>query len=254
MSAIHNSAATAHPTMTAVSIRLSRASATMRVRPSVAAAAAAPPSASVNMVRINVPLRRRRRSRCPVPGNTVDAAAARSACARLGEVLGVRCPALIVLGTGLVKGNAADTSSWMPALRNHQTCFGKAPEMATGDRGFFSAANERDAQQLGVKKVALPARGHLSAKRTQQQKQRWFRRALRWRAGIEATLSTLKHPFSMLRATYKAETGFQRHVGWSVITKNLVCIARWQERRTKKRRSSDGQAQGIIRPAAQATE
>jgi hypothetical protein len=48
-----------------------------------------------------------------------------------------------------------------------------------GDRGFFSAENEREAEALGVKKVALPARGRLSAKRAKQQKQRWFRRALR---------------------------------------------------------------------------
>jgi hypothetical protein len=59
---------------------------------------------------------------------------------------------------------------------------------------IFSAKNEREAEALGVKKVALPARGRPSAKRAQQQKQRWFRRGLRWRAGIEATMSTLKHP------------------------------------------------------------
>ena len=100
-----------------------------------------------------------------------------------------------------------------------------------GDRGFFSAKNEREAEALGVKKVALPARGRLSAKRAQQQKQRWFRRALRWRAGIEATMSTLKHPFSMARATYKGGHGFERYVGWCVITKNLFSIARYQQRR-----------------------
>ena len=71
----------------------------------------------------------------------------------------------------------------------------------------------------------------LSTKRAQQQKQRWFRRALRWRAGCEATISTLKHPFSMRRATYKGEPGFQRYVGWCVITKNLFSIARYQARR-----------------------
>jgi hypothetical protein len=103
--------------------------------------------------------------------------------------------------------------------------------MATGDRGFFSAKNERTAQELGVKKVALPARGRLSFKRVKQQKQRWFRRALRWRAGCEATISTLKHPFSMLRASYKGNPGFQRYVGWCVITKNLFSIARYRERR-----------------------
>jgi transposase, IS5 family len=137
----------------------------------------------------------------------------------------------IVSGYQVLSGNPADSTSWMPALEQHQARFGRVPEMATGDRGFFSAKNEREAEALGVKKVALPARGRLSAKRAKQQKQRWFRRALRWRAGIEATMSTLKHPFSMARATYKGDRGFQRYVGWCVITKNLFSIARYQQRR-----------------------
>jgi IS5 family transposase len=137
----------------------------------------------------------------------------------------------IVSGYQVLVGNPDDSTSWMPALEQHQASFGRVPEMAAGDRGFFSAKNEREAEALGVKKVALPARGRLSAKRAKQQKQRWFRRALRWRAGIEATMSTLKHPFSMARATYKGGHGFERHVGWCVITKNLFSIARYQQRR-----------------------
>jgi IS5 family transposase len=137
----------------------------------------------------------------------------------------------IVSGYQVLAGNPDDSTSWMPALEQHQASFGKAPEMASGDRGFFSAHNEREAQALGVKKVALPARGRLATKRAEQQKQRWFRRGLRWRAGIEATISTLKHPFSMWRATYKGGHGFERYVGWCVITKNLFSIARYQERR-----------------------
>jgi IS5 family transposase len=137
----------------------------------------------------------------------------------------------IVSGYRVLPGNPDDTTAWMPALEQHQACFGRAPEMATADRGFFSAQNERAAQALGVKKVALPARGRLTAKRAKQQKQRWFRRALRWRAGCEATISTLKHPFAMLRVTYKGAPGFQRYVGWCVITKNLFSIARYQARR-----------------------
>jgi len=127
----------------------------------------------------------------------------------------------IVSGCEVLEGNANDRHSFIPALKNHQSCFGRAPEMATADRGFFSGKNEREAQVLGVKKVALAACGRLSRKRAQHQKQRWFQRSLRWRAGIEATVSTLKHPFSMARALYKGERGFQRYVGWSVITKNL---------------------------------
>ena len=139
----------------------------------------------------------------------------------------------IVSGYEVLEGNAADTDSWLPALQQHQARFGHVPQLATADRGFFSAQNEREAEALGVAKVALPARGRLSQKRAKHQKQRWFKLALRWRAGCEATISTLKHPFSMLRATYKGEPGFQRYVGWSVITKNLVSIARFQERRKR---------------------
>jgi transposase, IS5 family len=142
----------------------------------------------------------------------------------------------IVSGYQVLEGNPDDSRSWLPALKQHQALFGHVPQLATADRGFFSAQNEREAEALGVAKVALPARGRLSNKRAKRQKQRWFKLALRWRAGCEATVSTLKHPFSMVRATYKGEPGFQRYVGWSVIAKNLVSIARFLERRKK----SDG--------------
>jgi transposase, IS5 family len=139
----------------------------------------------------------------------------------------------VVSGYEVLEGNAADTHSWLPALQQHQAHFGHIPQMATADRGFFSAQNEHASYALGVAKVALPACGRLSKKRTKRQKQRWFKQAMRWRAGCEATISTLKHSFSMLRATYKGERGFQRYVGWSVITKNLISIARFQERRKR---------------------
>src|SRR6266849_2346533 len=138
----------------------------------------------------------------------------------------------VVRGSALMVCNPATTTSFLPAVDHHRACFGRAPYLATADRGFFSAENEREAEGRGVAKVALPARGPLSKTRAARQHERWFRRAMRWRAGCEATISTLKHPFSMVRATYKGEPGFQRYVGWSVITKTLCAIARWQTRRT----------------------
>jgi len=151
----------------------------------------------------------------------------------------------IVSGYEVLVGNPADTTSFLPALEQHQAVFGRVPEMAVGDRGFFSARKEREAEEMGVKKVALPARGRLSQKRRERQKQRWFRRALRWRAGCESTISTLQHPFSMLRAMYKGDRGFQRYVGWSVITKNLFSIARWQERKKRQPAENKSDAQMV---------
>lgn len=141
----------------------------------------------------------------------------------------------VVGNYSVAQGNPADCTQWEPALTGHQERFERAPELATADRGFYSAANERTAQELGVKRVALPARGKLSPARKALQKQRWFRRALRWRGQIEPGLATLKHRFGMVRAFYKGDKGFQRWVGWSVITNNLVAIARTTRKREGRR-------------------
>jgi len=132
----------------------------------------------------------------------------------------------IVSNYDVKDGNPGDQQEWEPALAQHKNIFGRAPVMATADRGFSSASNEHAARDLGVKQVVLPTRGRRSNKRATIEKQRWFRRALRWRGGIEARIGTLKHRFDMVRARYKGDSGFKRHVGWSVITNNLVCMVR----------------------------
>jgi len=135
-------------------------------------------------------------------------------------------------------GNPADVTAWVAALEQHERLFGRAPKRATADRGFFSAQNEREAKTRGVKQVALPARGRLSKDRAALQKQGWFRRLLRWRGGIEPRIANLKHRFGMVRAFYKEDSGFKRFVGWSVISQNLVSIARVLSRR-KARQEDD---------------
>lgn len=137
----------------------------------------------------------------------------------------------IVSSYDIKDGNPADVGEWAPSVSQHKAIFGRAPKLATADRGFFSAKNEASAHELGVDRVALPARGPLSPKRRKHQKQRWFRRGLRWRAGIESRIATLKHRFDMVRARYKGDHGFKRHVGWSIIANNLVSIARAREKR-----------------------
>jgi len=134
-------------------------------------------------------------------------------------------------------GNPSDSAAFLPAIEQHKKTFGRAPRMATGDRGYFSAANVKAAKEGGVKRVAVPGRGRLSQERATLQKERWFKRALRWRAGIESRIATLKHRFGMLRAFYKGDKGFKRFVGWSVIAQNLVSIAR---AKAKKKAATDG--------------
>lgn len=132
----------------------------------------------------------------------------------------------IISHYAVAEGNPCDQTLWAPALERHVQIFHRAPRLAAADRGFWNAANEKFAAELGVKHTTLPGRGRLSPARAQRQKQRWFRQGQGWRAGIEARISTLKHRFGMRRAFYKGAIGFERHIGWAVIAHNLVAMTR----------------------------
>ena len=71
------------------------------------------------------------------------------------------------------------------SLDAHQRHFARAPDVLAGDRGLYSPENEALARQAGVKRVVLPKTGRLSRERQQHERQRWFRRGFRFRAGIE---------------------------------------------------------------------
>ena len=119
----------------------------------------------------------------------------------------------------------ADVTLWTPALDRHQTIFGRAPDVAAGDRGFSSAANERAASDRGVRRVILPRRGPKSPARRAYEWQRWFRRGQRWRVGCEGRISVLKRRHGLRRCRYRGGDGMARWVGLGVIADNLINTA-----------------------------
>ena len=119
----------------------------------------------------------------------------------------------------------ADVTLWTPALDRHQQIFGRAPDLAAGDRGFSSATNEQDALDRGVRRVILPRRGPKSAARRAYERQRWFRRGQRWRVGSEGRISVLKRRHGLRRCRYRGADGMSRWVGLGVIANNLVSTA-----------------------------
>lgn len=124
------------------------------------------------------------------------------------------------------ESNVSDTERFVPAIKKHIETFGKAPHLATGDRGFSSADNERDAQGLGVKRVSLPKRGKKSKERAKYEKQRWFKAGQRFRAGIEGTISVLKRRYGLRRCLNRGHNAFGRWCGLAIIAYNLVTIAK----------------------------
>jgi transposase, IS5 family len=133
-----------------------------------------------------------------------------------------------------------DGKLWQPSLERHQELFGRPPRLATADAGFGSALNEQRAKEAGVQRVALPAHGRLSPRRRAYQKQRWFRRAQRWRTGCEGRISALKRRHGLDRCRYRGVPGMERWVGLGVIANNLLVLARApapQSRMASKRRT-----------------
>jgi IS5 family transposase len=118
----------------------------------------------------------------------------------------------------------SDSALLTPAIEKHIEQFGHAPIVAAADTGFFSAANEARAEQLGVKRVAVPSQSTKSVARKQTQKKRWFKKAQAWRTGCEGRISVLKRRHGMNRSRYKGTDGMRRFVGLAVIADNVIHI------------------------------
>jgi IS5 family transposase len=137
----------------------------------------------------------------------------------------------IVTGYRILEGNPADEKQLLPTLEDHLRLFGDPPRLVAADRGVYSSANEEAAQEMGVKRVALPKKGAKDAQRQRHEQQGWFRRARRFRAGVEGRISVMKRRGYLGRCRDKGEEGFGRWIGWGVLSSNLHAIARAQAAR-----------------------
>ena len=117
------------------------------------------------------------------------------------------------------------------SLADHQQRFGHPPWLLAGDRGMYSPTNDDLAVQAGVKRVVIPAMGKATPARRALERQPWFRRGFRFRAGIEGRISVLRRRFGLDRCPDHGEDRMSRWVGWGIITANLATIARAVSRR-----------------------
>ena len=120
----------------------------------------------------------------------------------------------------------SDSTLLIPAIALHEQRTGRKPELASADAGFYSAKNEAEAKQLGVKRVSVPNRSTKSAERRLYQKQRWFKKGQKWRTGCEGRISVLKRRHGLNRCRYKGADGMKRYVGLGIIADNLINIGR----------------------------
>jgi len=140
----------------------------------------------------------------------------------------------------LPEGNPPDAPYLPLALRQHQKRFGHMPDELSTDRGFYTPENDALAQQLGIQYPALPQTGTLTPERRAYQKQAWFKKAQRFRSGIEGRISVVRRTVQLACCPYHGLAGFERWVGWGILVANLVVMSRElnkPRRRKAKRRA-----------------
>ncbi|HEY3374732.1 MAG TPA: ISNCY family transposase [Candidatus Aquicultor sp.] len=127
----------------------------------------------------------------------------------------------IIIDYECLIGNPNDETLLEDTLIRSKEKLGRAPRSVATDRGFASSANDSMCAELGIKRISMPRKGRLSKKRKSYQKQSWFKRLQRFRAGGEATISLLKRKYGLKRTRLRGHTGAKIWVGWSILTHNL---------------------------------
>jgi IS5 family transposase len=132
----------------------------------------------------------------------------------------------IITTYDVLEENPSDTTLLKPAVRGHRRLFRKRLKAVAADRGFYSQANEDWLKDSGVEQVSIPKRGKIGGERRRYQKQSWFRRLKRFRAGIEARISLLKRKFGLKRSRLRGSPGVNIWVGQGIFAHNLWQAAR----------------------------
>jgi IS5 family transposase len=131
----------------------------------------------------------------------------------------------LVLDLQMLSGNPSDSSLAVPAVERTAKVTGRTPSDVVFDGGFAARQNLTDIQALGVRNVVFSK--HLGLRVTQMARDRFTYQALRnFRAGIEATISTLKRAFGLDRCTWRGQASFHAYAWSSVLSRNLLQFAR----------------------------
>ena len=137
----------------------------------------------------------------------------------------------------VLQGNPADSDHVEGSLKRHQQIFRHPPECYAGDRGFYSADNVEHCRQAKVGAVCIPQRGgNKTAEQEELERSPAFKKAQRFRVGIEGRISVLFRGRGMKRCRAKGRERFEMLVGAAVLANNLMRIAQLIEDRKPNRR------------------
>lgn len=127
----------------------------------------------------------------------------------------------------VLSGNPADQVHVKNSVERHQRLFSRVPEIYSSDRGFFNEENVKYCQAAGVSLVCIPYAGPCrNAEQKARESSPAFKKAQRFRAGIEGRISVLFRGRGMKRCLATGRERFELLVGAAVLANNLLIIAR----------------------------
>ncbi len=127
----------------------------------------------------------------------------------------------------VLDGNPVDEEQVKPCLKRHAKMFGEAPELLSGDRGFYSEENIQACREAGVALPCIPQRGGKKTPELERfERSAVFKKGQRFRAGIEGRISVLFRGRGMKRCLAHGRERFELLVGAAVLANNLMVIAR----------------------------
>ena len=134
-------------------------------------------------------------------------------------------PSNLITDCLILDGNPADTELTGHMLDRHKEIFGHYPLKVALDGGFASKANLKSAKGKGIKDVCFAKKRGLEEQ--EMCRSSWvYKRLRRFRAGIESSISWLKRCFGLDRCTWKSLQSFHSYVWASVVSANLLTLAR----------------------------
>lgn len=133
----------------------------------------------------------------------------------------------LILDCLIVEGNPADTTLTETMLDRQNALYGRYPLKAALDGGFASKDNLAIAKSKKIKDVCFAKKRGL--KETDMCRSHYvYKRLRRFRAGIEAGISWFKRSFGFGRCTWKSYGSFKSYVWATIVSANLLTIARKQ--------------------------
>lgn len=123
------------------------------------------------------------------------------------------------------QGNPADSTLAIRMMERQRAIFGQPPRQASFDGGFATKSNLAQIKALGSTDVVFHKRCGIEID-DMASSTRVYKRLRAFRAGIEGTISFLKRVFGLERCTWRGFDSFKSYVQASVLSCNLLVIAR----------------------------